>query len=314
MNNIWGDVSQYDPVVWNWVIAVYLFLAGLSAGSLLVAIAVRKLTNSDQGAIESSITKAAAIIAPVSIMLGMACLVLDLTKPLYFWVILLNYNLESVMSLGVIVLLLYIPLTLVYSVNVFKAELSKLVPKYATVITAISGYRGLLEATLVVLAIMVAAYTGFLISALNSYPMLNTSVLPALFLFSALSAGAAANSLLGLTMFGATTHDDAISVSHRFEVPVVVMEALFLIMLFSTLYFSGGAAALAVSALTEGVWAAVFWIGVVAIGFGIPLASQLLPHESKHRKVVAISVASASLVGVLALRHFVIYAGQSYVF
>tara|TARA_R110001592_G_scaffold18352_2_gene76273 strand:+ start:719 stop:880 length:162 start_codon:yes stop_codon:yes gene_type:complete len=41
MNNIWGDMAQYDPVTWNWVIAVYLFMAGLSAGSVLIGIGMR---------------------------------------------------------------------------------------------------------------------------------------------------------------------------------------------------------------------------------------------------------------------------------
>lgn len=38
MNPIWGSMEQYNPIVWPWPIAVYLFLAGLSAGSIMVAL------------------------------------------------------------------------------------------------------------------------------------------------------------------------------------------------------------------------------------------------------------------------------------
>ena len=43
----------------------------------------------------------------------MLCLVLDLTNPLYFWRILVYYNPTSVMSIGVMLLLFYIPLVAV---------------------------------------------------------------------------------------------------------------------------------------------------------------------------------------------------------
>ncbi|GLP97055.1 NrfD/PsrC family molybdoenzyme membrane anchor subunit [Paraferrimonas sedimenticola] len=312
MNNIWGDMSQYDPVTWNWIIAVYLFLAGLSAGSLLVGLVVNWLRGGDSDYQAQPLLKAAALIAPIAICLGMLCLVLDLTKPFDFWVILVNYNLESVMSLGVIVLLVYIPLSFVFALMVFHREVAQWVPSLAGLTNSLLGYKALIERSLFVLAIAVAAYTGFLISALTAYPLLNTAALPALFLFSALSAGAAANSLVGILFFGAHTTQPEMKTTHALELPVVSLEILFLVMLFATLYLTGGASALALAALSEGVWAQVFWIGVVGIGFGVPLMSGLLPSKTRHLKATALTVAFASLVGVLALRHFIIYAGQTY--
>ena len=44
---------------------------------------------------------------------------------------------------------------------------------------------------MLVLAVLVGAYTGFLLSALKSYPFLNNPILPVLFLFSGISSGAA---------------------------------------------------------------------------------------------------------------------------
>ena len=63
-----------------------------------------------QTAQNTPILKAASLIGSVTILLGMVCLVLDLTNPLWFWRILVFYNPTSVMSLGVMALLCYIPL------------------------------------------------------------------------------------------------------------------------------------------------------------------------------------------------------------
>ncbi len=313
MNNIWGDMAQYDPVTWNWVIAVYLFMAGLSAGSVLIGIGMRwyskdKLT-------ESPILKAAAIIGPVAISLGLACLVFDLTKPFHFWVILVNYNFESVMALGVLALLVYSPLGIAYGLIVLRDELPKWGLGFLSpVAQMLIGWRKAIEVLLFILAIGVGAYTGFLISAMNAYPMLNTAILPALFLVSGLSAGAAANSVVALLMFKVDSHDKELSRMHALELPVMATEIMFLFMLFCALYFKGGAAALALASLTTGMWAGVFWIGVVGIGFGVPLLSMLMPAATRHTKGAMLMVACSGLTGVLALRHFILYAGQSYIY
>lgn len=313
MNNIWGDMSQYNPVVWHWVIAVYLFLAGLSAGSLLIGIGLRWFNRSNGMLLESPVLKAAAVSAPVIITLGLACLVFDLTKPLNFWVILVRYNFTSVMSLGVLALLIYSPLAYAYAALVFRDEVTSRFPSLTGIIHLVARLRTPLEFFLFCMSIVIAAYTGFLLSAMNSYPMLNTSVLPALFLCSALSAGAASNNLLALTFFGGDTSDEQSEQIHNMELPVITLEIMFLFLLFVSLYFSGGAALEAVYALSTGVWAKVFWVGVVAVGFGIPLGSLLLPGPLKHSRGLAILSACASLTGVLCLRHFIIYAGQNYI-
>lgn len=312
MDNIWGSMVQYDPVVWNWVIAVYLFLAGLSAGSILLGIWLHWTNERPASGSEKPIIKAAALIAPIIICLGLACLVLDLTKPFHFWIILVKYNLSSVMSLGVIALLLFTPLAFAYAMIVFQDELESL-PVLPVITEIILPMRKLLEVLLFIMAFIVAIYTGFLLSAMNSYPMLNTAVLPALFLFSALSAGAAANNLVSVIFFRADLRDEQSVKLHSFELPVIGFEVLFLTLIFIGLYFQGGTAIAAISSLVTGVWATVFWVGVVAIGFGIPTLAMILPEYLRYSRVTAVVVALCSLSGVLALRHFILYAGQNYI-
>ena len=92
-----------EGISWPWPIAVYLFLAGISGGAVATAIMMNLYRK--QTATNTPLLKAATLIGFVTIVLGMVCLVLDLTNPLYFWRILVFYNPTSVMSLGVMALL-----------------------------------------------------------------------------------------------------------------------------------------------------------------------------------------------------------------
>ena len=104
-------------VAWPWPIAVYLFLAGISGGAVALAIIINlyKGTHADNPQM-----KAATMVGLVTILLGMVCLVLDLTDPFNFWRILIFYNPTSVMSIGVAALLFYIPLLFVLTLLVFR--------------------------------------------------------------------------------------------------------------------------------------------------------------------------------------------------
>ena len=82
-------------ISWPWPIAVYLFLAGISGGAVAVAIMLNLYKK--QTAQNTPILKAASLIGAVTIILGMVCLVADLTNPLWVWWILVYFNLSSVL-------------------------------------------------------------------------------------------------------------------------------------------------------------------------------------------------------------------------
>ena len=104
-------------VAWPWPIAVYLFLAGISGGAVALAVILNLFSHSHA---DTPQMKAASIVGLITILLGMVCLVLDLTDPFQFWRILIYYNPTSVMSIGVMALLFYIPLLFVLTLLVFK--------------------------------------------------------------------------------------------------------------------------------------------------------------------------------------------------
>jgi protein NrfD len=158
-----------------------------------------------------------------------------------------------------------------------------------------------------VLAVTICAYTGFLISALIRFPLINTAVLPALFVASGLSAGTAASSALAVLAFGGDVHGADQHLLHRTESMVTIAEMLFLFMIAVALMSGNAGAQHALSAFTDGVWAAVFWIGAVGIGFGVPI---LLRFAGAKVLPAFYASACASVAGMMCLRLFIIYAGQ----
>ncbi len=315
MNQIWGSMEQYNTVVWHWPIAVYLFLAGLSAGAIISAIVIKWMKGNEVSPWDG-IIKAGAILAPVTIGAGLLLLITDLTRPLVFWRLLIHYNFGSVMTIGVLALFVYMPVSLLFLAGIFKKEIIESPFKFLSVFADIAlDYAKALEGITLILAVGVGAYTGFLLSAMNSFPLLNTPVLPALFLASGVSAGISANLVVGLLFFNGSTKGENISYLHGLDVKVIFMELFFLFILFVGMMYQGGATAhVASAALTTGGLASLLWIGVVGIGLVLPIALNFaLPNGVKHSNAFVIFNALIVLIGVLALRYYILYAGQTFV-
>ncbi|MEZ9139506.1 MULTISPECIES: NrfD/PsrC family molybdoenzyme membrane anchor subunit [unclassified Shewanella] len=301
-----------EGVAWPWPIAVYLFLAGISGGSLVVALAIRFFKGQTE---TTPLYKAASLISFVTIALGMLCLVLDLTNPLFFWRILVFYNFTSVMSVGVIALCVYIPLTAVLCLYAFEDEI-KSIPALSfllPIINMLKPVRKPCEVTVLILAASVCAYTGFLISALIRFPLINTAVLPALFIASGVSAGAAASKMLSVFLFKEDMHSSELKILHGAEWPIMIAEILFICMIAMSLATGNAGAQSAFEAFTAGVWANLFWIGVVGVGFLGPILLNFATGKTFSHSAKAFYLSGfCAISGMMCLRMFILYAGQTY--
>lgn len=82
MNDLVDYSSGFSHEIgWHWPISVYLLLAGISGGALIIALAIRFYKNQSEN---TATYKAAALVSCGTIMLGMVFLVADLTRPLLF--------------------------------------------------------------------------------------------------------------------------------------------------------------------------------------------------------------------------------------
>lgn len=308
MNNMWGSMLQYEHIYWGWEIAVYLFLAGLSAGAMLVCIYLRRagsfVLHSDGNCSSfnlDSCFKSGVLLAPICISLGLLLLVFDLGKPLSFYWILLKYNFDSVMSIGVVLLLFYSPLAFLYATFAFFSNIK--------FIRSILFLRPIVEVLLFILSIGVGVYTGFLLSAIQKVPLWDNVILPFLFLASGLSAGISFCILIGITIFKSSINKVVVSKLLHFDMIVIFIEFILLLVLFAVVFSSN--TNIELSNIFSGVWGFVFFVFIIGVGFVLPILIDLLVLKNHNFKPTFIVLnCCCVLVGVLALRYFIVYAGQ----
>ena len=279
-------------MVWGPMIAWYLFLAGASAGAFLTSAFVEaKYPESVKMRV------AGRIIAPIFVGIGLVMLMLDaeagLHNPLrFFWLI---ANPGSVMTLGVYFICVFMPVALV---SALLEVLKKPVPKWLTWIG-------------IVFAFAVAAYTGFLLGVVKAFPLWYNAVLPILFVVSALSAGLAATSLVGLLVDRERFEQMwLIKKSH------VILSAIEMVVLATMLVIvSAGSVegAASVYSLVAGQYAPAFWGGIVLLGLVAPFIIEGYPvfitkrvETSMTSMVVSVIGEAGVLVGGFMLRLLVV--------
>ena len=287
-------------MVWGPMIAWYLFLAGASAGAFLTSAFVEvKYPESVKMRV------AGRIIAPIFLGIGLVMLMLDaeagLHNPLrFFWLI---ANPGSVMTLGVYFICVFMPVALV---SALLEVLKKPVPKWLTWVG-------------IVFAFAVAAYPGFLLGVVKAFPLWNNAVLPILFVVSALSAGLAATSLVGLLVDRERFEQMwLIKKSH------VILSAIEMVVLATMLVIvSAGSVegAASVYSLVAGQYAPAFWGGIVLLGLVAPFLIEGYPvfiakrvETSTTSMVVSVIGEAGVLVGGFMLRLLVILAALPVLF
>lgn len=305
-------------LVWDSTIAIYLFLLGISSGAVQLAIAYRNSFKIEKPS-ENWMIRSAAILGTIPTLVGLTLLIFHLTKPWTFWKLMFNYNGTSVMSMGVMLFQVYMAVIVVWIAIMFKDWLAVLINRYLPMFKFILPWIDFAESKLLkpiefvlfTLAAVLGAYTGFLLSALISYPMLNNPVLPALFLASGTSSGIAATFLMILIVGKLSGDSKEIHFIHKFEVPIMVTELGLLVAFFVGLHFGGADKQLALHNALTGTWGMVFWVGVFLIGILIPLIANLFgSHTVKYSPKFIILVSIFDLIGVFCLRFFILYAGQ----
>lgn len=263
-------------MVWGPMIAWYLFLAGASAGAFVTAAFVEKKYPESV-----KMRFAGRMLAPVLMGIGLIMLILDAEagfhNPLRFAYLVMNPG--SVMTLGVYFISAYMPIVLIVAVLEL---LKKKVPAW---LVWVGG----------ALSVAVAVYTGFLLGVVQTYPLWNNALLPVLFAVSALSAGLAATSLVGL-----------IFDRHRFEqmwlvkkthVILCVIEVTVLFIMLTIVGASTPAGAESVHMLLAGSYAPAFWIGLVAFGLVIPFCIEGWPVFITKRVETSVTTMVLGIIG-----------------
>jgi len=325
-----------DPVLhaWGWEIPVYLFLGGLVAGLMIIA-GVRLLVMKPRERQAMVCCTIGPLVGLILLSVGMLALFLDLAHKLYVWRLYLTFEPTSPMSWGSWILLLVYPALLANMLAHLPEAIPALARRFPVLVT-ISDFILARQRLVVgigvgnmVLGVALGIYTGILISGLPARPLWNTSLLGPLFLFSGLSTAAAL--LHGILVVSLKDEerpafaDFLLSTLARWSqgrgpdtsiAPVLTradnsfltielgLLMLFLIGLITSTEVNQQAAAM----LLTGGYAAPFWVLVIGIGILAPLTLQYLELQNRIRHTLAPSV--MVLIGGLALRFILVYAGQ----
>ena len=327
---------------WNWIVVIYLFLAGVSAG----AFAISSLAYFIGKETHERIVRIGAYIAPFPVLIGTLCLIYDLERPHLFWKLFLTFQLSSVMSIGAWLLLIF---TLVSFLHFYiwlpegsdlLAVLQWLPPRFAemSIIKAIKSspslrswgrekllqWRGWVALVGILLSICVGIYTGVLLGALVARPFWNNPILPLLFLLSAMKTGIASILLVGFFLIGfkkmkQEEMDASKLLIHFTDLILVVLCIISVFLFIFGLCVSTKSSCEAVKLIMGGEFTLPFWLLVVGVGLLLPLTIEvyeLIPHynrcaePSEHSPWISVIFAISVLVGGFALRYVVIYAGQ----
>lgn len=316
----------------NWGLPVigYLFLAGVGAGALTVSASV--LLRGGGGGFAGqhmAIARYGAFIAPLPLIIGCAFLIFELGSwhagNWFRWInLFMTINL-SPMSIGTWLLAVFIPISLVYAYT--------FVPNAPGLGDNGTKLRRGLAWVCVPLGIATAVYTGVLLGAMPARPFWNSPILAMLFLISSLSTGvavillfralfpskAASQERTAMTAEYFARRDQSAYLLTASDLMLIGFELLVVGLFIMYAHLTVGAVKESVAViLFGGDMAALFWLGVVAVGMVIPALIELyyvIPRLLHHQPFdvpvgVEIIVPIAILVGGFLLRYVVVVAGQ----
>jgi len=263
---------------WGWLIAIYLFLGGMGAGSFLIASIIELSGLRYKHDYSPTALVGAGVSGPL-ILVGTVLLILDLGAGLREpWRIFFMFtNPRSVMTWGIWILTCFLPICFLYGLTEVLQVQPRILPWVRARLRFLPipetlPYRSIkrvLCSVGSVLAVGTAVYTGVLLSVVQAVPLWNTIVLPFLFLTSAVSTG------MGLSM-DLTAALVVPQVHHRYKrlplvhLGLIGLEVTLLAVLLILALAQGGEAAESARLILIGSQSVVFWILVIGGGMVFP--------------------------------------------
>jgi polysulfide reductase chain C len=308
---------------WGWPIIIYLFLGGLGAGAFLTAAFLELSGWRYRREFCPTALTGATISAPV-VILGSLLLILDLgAGKMEPWRILyLLTHFSSVMTWGIWILVLFIPLSLFYGL----LELIEVEPfikgvvwaRFPKILQNLRLYRRRTAIVGSVFALGVAVYTGVLISAVGPavplwsqplLPFLPIPMMPLLFLVSAVSTGMALTFDLVATI-ALPEIQQQMRLMDLAHIVLIGLENILIGLLFISALNAGGAAAESARMVMYGPLSIIFWVGVVLIGLVYPFVVHAYAiGAGRHSLWSGIGSGAGIVIAGLFLRYLIIIAG-----
>ena len=315
--SITGTNAITYPVmhVWDWRVAVYLFLGGLSGG-LMVMSAINYLRPGRKGpTMQSVCCWQIPVMAPILLSIGLFFLWLDLERKLHGYLFYMTFKPLSPMSWGAWIVLIIYPLMILYALAALPDEVKARIKNAFVKNTAdaMAPHLSKLAKLNVVFGVLLSIYTGILLSTFVARPLWNSAILPLLFLASGMSTGAA-------VMIIIAKNKEVKLFFTKLDIWLIFGELLVLALLFYGHYTGDAAHRAAIMPFFDSSHEHFpYFLSIVVVGIALPLAIVLkfLEVTGKHTEEVTgfglfLMNTSAILVllGGAIVRFALVYAGQ----
>ncbi|MBE3555412.1 MAG: polysulfide reductase NrfD [Thermicanus sp.] len=316
----------------GYLIAVYFFYTGLSAGSFLLSSLSSVLGMKKY----KPISKIGTVMALTLLAIAPLHLIVDLEQPARFWHLFVYLNPSSPITYGSFLLTLYPLMTAIYGWFMFRKD-------FALGAKSLTNWRGRLYRFLsfgfldtseesfkkdekrvkqlgmitVPLALMVHGYTGFILANVQARGLWNTALMPYIFLMSAVVSGTGL--LLILTMIAERFFSTKKRITPERKALIVeiagmmvwfiLIDAVLLITAFIVLYYAGTNAHETAWQMLYGEHQIPFLVYEVLIGLLLPFI--LFSIRKVRESYAGITIASLmTLFGVMAMRMNFVVGGQ----
>jgi formate-dependent nitrite reductase membrane component NrfD len=317
------DVPMLKPPVWKWEIATYFFLGGLSAGAYTLA----RVASRFGGKRYRDVEQAGTLIAAAAFVPCAPLLIRDLGDKKRFLYMLRVFKPKSPMSVGSWTLTGYGAFVTLAALNEWRKARRERSwrEKIARTVTALSGKGArreqrieealeskvldpVIDAALdgggVPFALMLAGYTGVLLSTSANPLWARKKWLGALFSASAVSTGVSA---IKLALQMKSSHADAQPSYEPLDKVETVAKIAEAVTLVGYLNEAGKLA----EPITKGKYAPHLWGGAVGAGLvGSAVLGAIPVKDPKTRRALRIAGAVAGLAGGLALRWAISQGGH----
>ena len=299
--------------VWDWRVAIYLFLGGLSGG-LMTMSAINYLRPKKQS-LDSTCSWQIPVLTPILLTIGLFFLFLDLERKFNGFWFYLTFKPVSPMSWGAWIVFIIYPLMILYALASLPKDVKGKItnPAIRNAADTLQPYLLPLAKVNVIAGILLAIYTGVLLSTLVARPLWNSAILPVLFLASGMSAGAA------VMIIVAQTKEVKLFFT-KIDIWLIIGELVVLLLFFYGLYTGDAAHRQAIMPFFSGSHEFFpYFLSIVAIGVCLPLAIVLkfLEVTGEHTEELTTSgllMMNASavlvLIGSAVIRFAMVYAGQ----
>ena len=297
--SIEGKVIAHQPMEqyeiqqdWDWEIAVYLFLGGVSGGAYVGGVAFGTALN------EPLILSFGIVIALLSIVVGSLLLIYDLGVPKRAYLVFLRPD-RSWMARGSWIIAIFSLLATIHLV--LTLGWIALGPTANLVLGAMTS----------IFALSLMAYTGILLQQCRSIPLWRSWLLPALFFISAASTGVMSLILSTVIYAHAAGQSQAMlytSILSQADIFLLVVELGIVAGLLYSVANHSTAGAESVTLLSRGTLSREFWVAFLLLGIFIPLTVEIVEVTYELSSFVLALGMVAGLVGGFYLRWLVLRA------